>query len=356
MSRRTLKIAMCCLCASILLCSACKKKEPETTGKNYMSGALVHNIPPYLYKSKTYTFTASGITEPTEGLSYRWGATGFSPDSSFTQTFTCTAPDEAGAYSISAYVSCDEYYDNGLIQYVVVIDSLFFRCLTGIVPGTDSIIDPRDGATYHTRLYGNLEWFVQNLNWGGAGNPYGKYEALGTPYGRLYSWNEATSGMAGGKTPGVAASGLGQGPQGVCPPGWSVPTNEDWEHLAALVNGGTPISFFDNWNGIADPLCVYAKLNDSYVWPYSPRNTKSNLFGWNGLPAGNSVNNGNNYGNAGNYGFWLSSSQADDKNGYYRYIHYDINQFPYHQTDKNSFGASVRCVRLKGGGLGGGGK
>jgi len=113
-----------------------------------------------------------------------------------------------------------------------------------------------------------------------------------------------------------------------------------------VVHGGVSLSFFDNWAQIADPLCAYAKLNGAYLWPYSPRNTKSNKAAWNGLPGGNSVNYGNNYGNYGYFGFWLSATEADEDNGYYRYINYDVNQFPYHQTDKSSFGASVRCVRL----------
>jgi len=312
-----------------------------------MVGRTIHNVPTYLYKSRSYTFTVSGITEPAEEeLNYTWVAIGFAPDSCFTSTFTSTSPEKTGTYIMSVTIWHDDYYSGGAVVPIHIIDSTHFRSLSGILRGTDSIADPRDGAIYHTRMYGELEWFVQNLNWAGAGYPYSKEEALGTPLGRLYSWNEAASGIAGGKTPGIAATGLGQGPQGVCPPEWSVPTNEDWAHLATVINKGVPLSFFDNWNNIADPLCAYAKLNENHLWPYSPRNLKSNSAAWNGLPGGNSTNYGNNYGNKNNYGFWLSSSEADANNGYYRYIYYDTNQFPYHFTDKGSFGASVRCVRL----------
>jgi len=335
-----------CVCMSMLLFSACKKKPDEPETSLIMTGMLTHNIPPYIHLSRMYTFTLSGITEPEEGLNYRWEASGFAPGSCDTQSYICLSPDVKGSYTITASVSCEGYYEKALSHTVIVIDTLFFPSLSGIIRGTDSIADPRDGNLYYTRVYGDLEWFVQNLNWAGAGNPYGKIDALATPFGRLYSWNEATSGMAGGKTPGIAAEGLGKGPQGVCPPGWSVPTNDDWAHLATVVNKGTPLSFFDSWDNIADPLCAYAKLNDENLWPYSPRNTKSNTTAWNGLPAGNSANNGNNYGNSSQYGFWLSSSEANANNGYYRYINYDINQVPYHNTDKGSFGASVRCVRL----------
>jgi len=339
-------VVLCSVCMSMLLLNSCKKEDEETETKLSMTGALYHNIPEYLYRSRTYTFTATGITEPEEGVTYTWAAKGFYPDSCFTQSFTFTTPDLPGAYSIGLSASYEEYYDRNASQTVFVIDSLHFGCLTGITEGSDWIEDPRDGAIYHTRIYGDLEWFVQNLNWAGAGYPYAKIEAMGTPFGRLYSWNEALTAVAGGETPGEAANGLGQGPQGVCPPGWSIPTNDDWAHFATVINGGEALSFFDNWNNIAEPLCANAKLFDTYQWPYSPRNTKTNLALWNGLPAGNSVDYGNHYALLGTYGFWLSASQADENNGYYRYINYDVNTFPYHATDKSSFGASVRCVRL----------
>jgi len=335
----------------MLSLSSCKKKGDEAEDKESMTGSLVHHVPPFLYKSRTYTYTASGITAP-EGISFRWVASNFIPDSCDVRTYTFSTPETVGTYSLSLTASYEGYYSTYSVQTVTVIDSLFFDCITGLTIGEDSIIDPRDGAIYHTRTYGALEWFVQNLGWAGAGNAYSKAEALGTPFGRLYSWNEAVTGISGSLRngsgqPAAGSNGLGAGPQGVCPPGWSVPTNEDWAHLATVVNGGAPLSFFDSWENIADPLCAYAKMNEEYIWPYSPRNTKSNKAFWNGLPSGNSTNYGNNYANVGLYGFWLSSSDADADNGYYRYVNYDINQFPFHHTDKNTFGAAVRCVRLK---------
>ena len=338
-------ISIICLFISVLLFYSCKKKTDEPEGKPYMTGPLSHNIPPYVYKSRDYTFIASDITSP-QGVSYKWGATGFTPDSCFVQTYTSTTPDKTGPFSISLSAMYEGYTNLSITQVVVVIDSLFWDCVTEVVEGSGFIQDPRDGAIYHTRVYGDLEWFVQNLNWEEAGNSYNKIEALGTPFGRIYSWNEAVTGISGGETAGVGATGLGGGPQGVCPPEWSVPTNEDWAHLATVVNGGESLSFFDNWNGIADPLCTYAKMNGVLLWPYSPHNLKSNTALWNGLPAGNSSNYGKRFENMDRYGFWLSSSESDSNNGYYRYINYNSNQFPYHFTDKHSFGASVRCVRL----------
>ncbi|MDR2585784.1 MAG: hypothetical protein LBC84_06155 [Prevotellaceae bacterium] len=324
MNRITSLLISLLLCITILGTNACKKKDDSTGEYKYIYG-LQHDVPNYLTKSGVYTFSAFGITSPEEGITYTWVAEGFTPDTCLSQSATFVAPEKTGSYLVYVVASHDDYTSSTVTQTVTVLDDSFFTCFSGIAPGDDSIIDSRDNQTYYTRVYDQLEWFVQNLNWEGAGNPYLNENALGVPYGRLYTWTEATS--------------------DACPDGWRVPTNDDWADLATYINDGTPVSFIDNWTGIANPLCAYAKLNDVYVWPYSPRNLKSNTAGWNALPGGNSTNNGNNYSNYGNYGFWWSADQADETNAYYRYIHYDSNQFPYHATDKESFGASVRCVR-----------
>ena len=333
---------------SVLLCLLglcvwnCKDDDDNGDGNAYMEGILTHDLPSHIAASTAYTFHATGITKPTdtEGLSYLWVAPGFTPDTCKTAEFTCISPSTKGTFTMSLTVSCEGYNASyaSPSPITIVVDTLFFESLSGLARGSETIIDPRDGQQYDIRAYGATEWFVQNLNWAGAGHPYGKIEALGAPLGRIYSWNEAVQGQ-------TAANGPGQGPQGVCPQGWSLPTNEDWAELASHV-AQKNLGFLDNWDGLANALCAYAKLNEDYIWPYSPRSEKDNAAEWNGLPGGRSSNNGNRYTGYKEYGFWWSASQANANEAYYRYVYYDNNQVPYHAIDKESFGASVRCVRL----------
>lgn len=208
-----------------------------------------------------------------------------------------------------------------------------------MVKGTDSIIDSRDGNKYYYRKIGKLHWLTTNLRWAGAGKPYDSASALNQVFGTLYSWAEATGGVAG--------SGLAKGPKGVCPQGWSIPTREDWENLGSTISGA-PVSFDGNWVGIGDKAAANASLNKKSLWKYSPNNLKSNTFGWNAIPGGNSSNYFKSFANLNLFGFWWSASEKDINNGEYRFIHFDSADFPYNYAGKSFFTASVRCVKYAG--------
>ena len=86
--------------------------------------------------------------------------------------------------------------------------------------------DPRDDQMYKTVELNGKTWLAENLNYDvGTGcsiyqKPtgflgFGKKEAI-DGYGRLYTWEAA---------------------QKACPPGWSLPTDEDWQEMMILFGG-----------------------------------------------------------------------------------------------------------------------
>ena len=105
-------------------------------------------------------------------------------------------------------------------------------------PCGTSITDPRDGMVYATTLLGNHCWMAENLNYkkGQVPNPLSspmtdnclveKYCPPSDPTcssvnGAFYQWDELVQ----------YQNTDGPGYQGLCPPGWHVPTESDWQWL-----------------------------------------------------------------------------------------------------------------------------
>lgn len=334
---RSVKITAVCMLSLAAVFVSCDKDDEEEDTLLTLEGSPLFYLPIYALPGDTLEMHASGVV--TEGTYYDWSYEGLDSlyESDDMLTIKVITPDSLAVYSVTLTADCgDEYYSSSLTQYITILDT---SSLTGTVKAENIIVDPRDNTKYGYVTIGNLDWFNNNINWKGAGAGYGKTEAAAILFGRLYTWEDATGGESG--------SGLGGGPQGVCPPGWSIPTNEDWVDLAMAVNGGEEVSFMDNWTGIAPSLMAEAQFTGLAAWKYSPAVTPANTYGWNALAGGCAMNEYNNYSNLLSYGFWWSSTEMNSKNAHYRYMYNEYPDFSVNYGSKDGMGASVRCVRLK---------
>lgn len=328
--------------ASVLLTTsltACHHKDEVE--KSYMNGFMDAVIPEYVLAGSEVGAMSQGIQEPSSGVTYRW-TNNFNSD-----TIDCpeggvvyfTLPKDLGTYTITHTAMAEGYYNTIQTFTIHTIIPYIGGSLKNVELPTDSIQDPRDAQWYYVEEIGNLIWFSENLNYAGKGSGYAAADDAGYVYGRLYTWEDATDG--------VSATGLGAGPQGACPDGWSVPTNEDWEDLAEAVSGES-LSFLNNWEKVGEKLIPEkATFNGDRIWPYSAERTTSNDFKWSALAGGYSYHNYLQFYGLNEYAFFWSSSESDENNAYYRYLYYDSNAFPYSSAPKSTLGASVRCVKLK---------
>jgi len=101
--------------------------------------------------------------------------------------------------------------------------------------------DPRDGKTYKTIVIDGMRVMAENLNYGtmipvtqdmSDENAAEKYcydndEANCDLYGGLYQWNEAAD-LPLSCNDGYCTAQINDPHQGICPPGWHMPTGSDW--------------------------------------------------------------------------------------------------------------------------------
>ena len=109
----------------------------------------------------------------------------------------------------------------------------------------NTMTDARDGQTYRTVKIGNQVWMAENLNYAylqptdsldSSSFCYNDSAKYCDKYGRLYTWSAAMDSVGKFST---NSEGCGNGKvctrtypvQGVCPDGWHLPTQAEWETL-----------------------------------------------------------------------------------------------------------------------------
>lgn len=174
----------------------------------------------------------------------------------------------------------------------------------------DVMTDFRDGQTYKTVAIGWLTWMAENLNYKvDSSFCYNNMESNCATYGRLYTWDAATS---------------------VCPIGWHLPSPVDWQALISAVGmGGIAL----NMGGIA--------LKSTSGWNSNGGGTDA--FGFSALPAG--WRDKEEFVNRGYSTYFWSSGEYDKDNdrAYVMYLRYDTASAKVGYGIK-ARGYSVRCV------------
>ncbi|MCL2184196.1 MAG: hypothetical protein FWB85_12095 [Chitinispirillia bacterium] len=187
-----------------------------------------------------------------------------------------------------------------------------------------TLTDDRDGQTYAIVKIGNQAWMAENLNYNASGSVcYNNSSGNCDLYGRLYNWATVMNGASSSTS---SPSGI----QGICPSGWHVPSDNEWETLVKYVdpnasgdysnNAGTKLKSKSRWNGTDE-------------------------YGFSALPGG--------YGGSGSYfsnagysysGRWWSATEDDASYAWYRDMNYNnnyVNRYYNYKTNR----LSLRCVR-----------
>lgn len=191
--------------------------------------------------------------------------------------------------------------------------------------------DPRDGQVYQTIQIGSWCWMAENMNIGtmipntipqGNNSIFEKYcyndnPAFCADYGGLYQWDET---MQYDTTPGI---------QGICPPGWHMPTYEEWVDLSFFLGG---------------PSIAGGKMKEAGYSHWEPPNTgATNESGFTGLPDGWSSGSGY-YFNIGKSAYFWGGKQSNPDHAWFWKLYYYNASVVWGDQNKLT-GYSVRCLR-----------
>jgi len=176
---------------------------------------------------------------------------------------------------------------------------------------------------YKTKQIGNQVWMAENLNYNVQGSKcYKDDPANCTKYGRLYDWATAMD-LPSRCNSTTCASQIGVKHRGICPSGWHIPSNDDWDELIDFVGGA---------------LGAGIKLKSKMGWGV-PAGTDE--YGFSALPGGNGYSDGSfNY--VGESGAWWSAYEIKSRNADSWFID-DEDVYHGNSGKENLF--SVRCLQ-----------
>lgn len=172
--------------------------------------------------------------------------------------------------------------------------------------GDDNLLrDSRDGNEYRTVRIGNRTWTAENMRFNtNDGGAYFNSRSPKPSYGRHYTWTSA---------------------QKVCPPGWRLPSDEDWKELIEHLgeNSAAQLKSKEGWNASGNG---------------------SNASGFDALPAGFFSSTTKAFDMQGDQAsFWTSTEYFGPDAYAYAFNHSD--KTPRRLSQPKTMAHSCRCVK-----------
>lgn len=214
------------------------------------------------------------------------------------------------------------------VQFVELEPVPAFQC-------GDVLVDPRDGQEYPTVLIGGQCWMARNLNIGemvpGSQNQndttliekycYGNDPENCETYGGLYQWNQ------------VMNYSTEEGTQGICPPGWHVPSDEEWKTLEREL--GMPEAHLNLTGFRGAGIGTLLKEGGDSGFEALLGGARNSGGGWQFIEGSPTFEFGY---------FYTSTEAANVNNAFRRCLREDSSGVGRYNSWSKRFGLSLRCV------------
>jgi len=224
--------------------------------------------------------------------------------------------------------------------------------ITAFAQQKGTLTDSRDKKTYKTVIIGEQVWMAENLNYNAKGSKCYAEGVSGVSadssakncakYGRMYDWKTAMALPANCNESECNSQISKPKHTGICPSGWHIPGNADWNALMKFINP----SCSSNNNTCTG---AGAKLKATSGWnvnPYKISGNGTDNYGFSALPSGEGDDN-SYFDNIGNNSSWWSSPENNNNFAYILNVsHLDENAYKYDNGKFRLF--SVRCLQDEG--------
>jgi uncharacterized protein (TIGR02145 family) len=248
----------------------------------------------------------------------------------FVSSSSSVAPSSSSAKtSSSSIVSSSSVPSSSSLACTAEDNDDTYYCSNGTMKKYGSVTD-RDGQDYKTVEIGAQTWMAENLNYEVPGSEcYDDDYSNCYIYGRLYNW--ATAMALPTRCNSAQCTDLIAAVKDVCPVGWHIPSNEDWNKLIAAVGGsslaGIRLKAISGWSG-----------DGAYD------GNGKDMYGFAALPGGSGFID-SYHSNAGDFGSWWSALELNNNYAYYVSIKYDFASADYGNNNQKSTLYSIRCVK-----------
>lgn len=151
--------------------------------------------------------------------------------------------------------------------------------------------------------------------------------------------------MAGSSSSTASPSGV----QGICPSGWRVPSDAEWQALEVSVGMSAATAATSGSRGTTEGTKLKANSSLWNLWSSSGSGiwnsgNGTDDYGFSVLPAGRR-NNGGAFNDLGNFALFWSSSEDDASSAWCRYF-FNSDARVYRNLDNDgSVGFSLRCLQ-----------
>ncbi|PCJ79981.1 MAG: hypothetical protein COA49_10195 [Bacteroidetes bacterium] len=252
----------------------------------------------------------------------------------------CNGPGPSSFIIDSITILYDSVYaaviDNWFV-FEVGTDTVFtYNCDPAFVACGDLVF--HEGHGYSTVQVGDQCWFSENCRYLPSVSP-GSLSSTTAPHFYVYDYN-GTDVATAKSTPnyntyGVLYNYTAVMEPGICPSGWHIPSDLDWQNLELTLGMSVSGASSTGWRGTNQGSQMKATSN----WPGNGNGTNSSGFA--ALPGGYAYSGWFYY--SGFNGYWWSSSSSSSSSTWYRSLYYNYDSV-FRFSSSVEYGFSARCM------------